>query len=122
MGRGSAGVLGGGASGLVLVVAGTSGPNSEVSPAASVAVAVMSSPSTVATGRTTTKLPVVVTVARLERSKGVDTVVRAVAATRTRPVLVVVGSLDGAPDGGKYAASLPSLAERLEVYRSERAG
>ena len=57
----------------------------------------------------------VVTVARLEPLKGVDTLIRAVAGTRSRATLVVVGDATGFSGGPGYADGLPRLAENLGV-------
>jgi glycosyltransferase involved in cell wall biosynthesis len=50
--------------------------------------------------------PVVLTVARLEPSKGVHVLITAVALAQSRPTLLVVGDSEGWEDGGAYYASL----------------
>jgi glycosyltransferase involved in cell wall biosynthesis len=57
----------------------------------------------------------VITVARLEPLKGIDTLIKAVAATRTRTTLIVVGDATGYSGGPGYAQGLPRLAETLGV-------
>ena len=57
----------------------------------------------------------VVTVARLEPLKGVDTLIRAAAAARSRPVLLVVGDATGYLGGPAYADGLRGLADDLGV-------
>ncbi len=57
----------------------------------------------------------VVTVARLEPLKGVDTLIRAAAASGSQPTVVVVGDATGFSGGPGYAQGLPRLAEQLGV-------
>lgn len=57
----------------------------------------------------------IVTVARLEPLKGVDTLIRAAAAARSRPTVVVVGDATGFLGGPAYANGLRGLADDLGV-------
>ncbi len=57
----------------------------------------------------------VVTVARLEPLKGVDTLIRALAECRVRPTLVVIGDEPGLSGGSGYADALRSLAADLAL-------
>jgi glycosyltransferase involved in cell wall biosynthesis len=57
----------------------------------------------------------VVTVARLEPLKGVDTLIRAAAAARSRPAVLVVGDATGYVGGPAYADGLRTLADDLGV-------
>ena len=58
---------------------------------------------------------VVSCIARLEPSKGVDAVIRAVARMRQRATLVVAGDAAGYSGGEAYAAGLPKLADQVGV-------
>lgn len=56
-----------------------------------------------------------VTVARLEPLKGIDTLIRAAARVRSCPVLLVIGDSTGFSGGATYAEGLRTLAQDLDV-------
>lgn len=57
----------------------------------------------------------VMTVARLEPLKGVDTLIRAAARSAAKPVLLIVGDATGFSGGQAYADGLKDLASELSV-------
>lgn len=57
----------------------------------------------------------IMTVARLEPLKGVDTLIRAVARSHCNPILLVVGDSTGFSGGNSYTESLRELGNHLKV-------